>query len=90
MHFAMLITKFIISNLFINLITIFCFLKCNVTVLALFEEARELMSGKVIRLGVLNVSKYVCMSIIHCSSLKKYFTHSIRLLWLLRRTLMEP
>jgi len=63
MQFVMLITKFILSNLFISLITKICFLKSNVvTVLALFEEARELMSGKVIRLGVLNVSKntYVC------------------------------
>ena len=53
-----LITKFILSNLLITLISEFCFFQTkNVTVEALFEEAIEQMSGKVIRILIVNVSK---------------------------------
>ena len=48
-----IIAKFIFSILLTTLIS-----ETNVTVVALFEEARKQMSGKVIRLGVLNVSTY--------------------------------
>ena len=50
-----LIFKLILSILLIQLIPDNCFIRSTVTVVAIFEEARAQLSGKVIRVALISV-----------------------------------